>query len=483
VATLNLQTVARLAALENGKAVPVATHLQISIQPEPLILCCMAMAGEATTVHIAACGRFGQPTEYMSVPDPRSRDDQYDLLTWIAFRVEQYYNECREVRAFPQIWVASDGAIKHLDLLANRLRNHRDNPRVKRLGELLAYVTERFPIDGQQALVSATSALRLHYATGQQPAEDEHLGTILTWIDPPAGINVLAAVAMAEQNPMGAKTDPEFDRLILEPRVRSFNTAKRASASAVQLARRAQIIHNALLPVVSRIFEATQTALTILQTRWPQRLPGMDELQRYEAEEFESFMQSRDNGYFVPLRDRPKAAAFKLTERELARKNFEAALRAGDRVALANAGLAGHVLNGTVENPRVVRIGSRNFTYSFDLISEQKTLRVRPRDELHLIRDPRQIVAVRSVQRQRRITRLELEIVKGMRAVGLPSAGSTVVYIPSVPEWEVLMRTRAQMRERLANPPWTHQSENLPPASPSPMARPVDVLASVEAFR
>jgi hypothetical protein len=483
MATVDLETVARLIALEGGRAVPLASHLQIAIQRDALLLCCIAMAGEATTVHIAACGRLGQPAELMSVPDPRFRDEQYELLAWIGVRVERYYGECRERGTFPQIWVASEGAIKHLDLLADRLRFHQVNPAIRRLGELLTYATERYPIDGQQALFSATSGLSQHYATGQQPAEDEHLGAMLTWIDPPADTNVLAAVAVAERTPMGAKTDPEFDRLTLEPLVSQYNAVRRSGATVATLKRRAERIHDALLPVVNSVYEATQAALVILQARWTQRLPGLNELQLREAAEFASFMESRDGGYPIPLRDRPKLAAFKLTEREDARKTFEAALRMDDKVALAKALLTGRVVEGTVENPSQIRVQPRKFLCVFDLVSKQRILRVRPGDEFRLLSDPRLVVIVRSVQRRGRTSRLELEIIKGARAVGLPISASNVIFTPSVPDWDSLMRSRLQLKERLANQPWTHVGDAMPLPVPSRISRPTDLLASVEALR
>jgi hypothetical protein len=280
---VDLGTVARLIAFEQGKASPVASDLQVAIQPDGLVMSCIAMAGEDTTVHIVACGRIGQPAAFMSVPDPRYRDDQYDLFAWIGEQIERYYRTCRQRATHPQIWVSSEAAVKHLDVLSDRLRFNRDRPDVRRFVELLTYATERHPVGGQQALHAATTALRQHYATGQQPAEDEHLGTLLTWIDPPKGRNVLAAVAVAELTPMGVKTDPEFDRNKLDRLVRAYNDARRAGAPAAQLKRRARNIHDTLLTVVSPIFDATQRAVEILRTRWPRRLLALRELQIREA--------------------------------------------------------------------------------------------------------------------------------------------------------------------------------------------------------
>jgi hypothetical protein len=481
---VDLEIIARLVALEQGRGVPVASHLQVAIQPDALVLCCIALAGEDTSVHIVACGRLGQPAEFRSVPDPRFRDDQYDLFAWIGQRIEQYYAQCRQRLTHPQIWVSSDSAVKHLDVLADRLRYNRDRPDVRRFGELLTYATERYPVGGQQSLHAATAALRQHYVTGQQAAEDEHLGTLLTWIDPPLGRNVQAAVALVEQTPMGVKTDPEFDRGTLERLVKAYDDARRAGAPLPLLTRRARNIHDALQNVIAPIYQATQTAVNILLTRWPRTLLSLPELQAREAQEFESFMQSRDGGFFLPLRDKPKAAAFKLTERENALQTIQAAICMGDRVALAKARLGGRILEGSIENPRRVRVRPRIFQSTFDLVSVQRVLRVRPRDELVLLSDPRQTVIVRSVERQGRRTRVQLEILKGKNAVGLPVAGSSAVFTPSVPDWNSLTQARIQLAERLAVQPWTHaDNAAMPGRSPSQCPRPADLLAAVEGLR
>ena len=483
MSAIDLNTVARLLALDRGRAVPVASHRQVTIQPDGLVLCCLAMAGEDTTIHIAAVGRVGRPPEFRSVPDPRTRDDQFGLYEWLADRVEGYFDSCRRSGSYPQIWVSSDAAVTHLDVLADRLRYNNLNARVKRFGELLSYATERWPIDGQQALQSATRALRLHYATGQQEAEDEHLGALLTWIEPPKGRNVLASVAIEEQIPMGVKTDPQFDIGVLEKLVNAYFGAKRRSAGPGELSARAKAVHNGLQPVVARIYEGTQRAIAIVREEFSQPWPALSDLQTLETEAFESFMISRDNGFPLALRDKPKAALFKIAERENARETTEAALRAGDRVALAGARLSGRVLTGTVENPQTIRLGPRRFELSFDLVSVQRVLRVRPRDEFHLLSDSRQVVRVTTVQRTGRLTRVGLVIVKGSRAVGLPATRATAEFIPSVPEWDGLGRLRTQFKTRLAIEPWTHSDRGIPAAVRASVQRPADLLAAVEGLR
>jgi hypothetical protein len=78
-----LPLVGRLRAFEAGQAVPIASHLQIAIQPHALIICSLAMAGEDTTVHAVAVGHAGQAPQFRVVADPRVRDDHFALFTWL----------------------------------------------------------------------------------------------------------------------------------------------------------------------------------------------------------------------------------------------------------------------------------------------------------------------------------------------------------------------------------------------------------------
>jgi hypothetical protein len=481
--SLELDLVARMLAFNAGKAVSIASHLQVSIQPDALVICPVAMAGEDTSVHIVACGSVGQASRIRSVPDPRVRDDQYALFDWLGAQVEAYFLSCRARGTYPQIWVSSAAAADCLDTLADRLRYNRDNTRVKRFGELLSFATERRPIQGQQSLITATGALRLHFATGQQEGEDEHLGTLLTWIEPPRNKNVLAAVAVAELQPMGAKTDPEFDKITLEPLVNAYNTARRAGAASKALERRAQLIENALKPTVIPIYEATQRAIAILRVPGLQPLPALADLAQREANEFESFMRSRDAGYNLTLRDKPKAAAFRLTEREDAKQNTEAAVIHGDRVARARGRLAGHVLTGEVENPQRVRLAPWRFAYRFVVASQQRVLRVRARDELCQLDDPRVRIVVEDVRRTGRVTRVSVRMTGGTRSIGLPQTGTSIDLGPSAPDWDRLLRARTQLRDRLSNAAWTHNGGLVPPPSPASLPRPADPLSAVERMR
>lgn len=469
-----LHVAARLRALQNGQAVPIVSQRQVVIQPHARILTLLSMAGEDTSVHAAAFGGVGEPAQVYVVADPRRRDDQNALLRMLLPLFEDYYARCRAAGSFPQIWVSSTGALSHLDTLADRLR-FTNEPDIRRLGELWTYAGERSPVAGQQALISASGALRLHYATGQQEAEDEHLLALLTWIEPPRGRDIFAAVATAESSPMGVKTDPLFDRTTLQPAITDFHNAQSDAERAFHRSR----IQHMLEGVVRPIYTATQRAVALLsQPRW-QDNGALDELVERESNEFERFMQARDAGYFLPYRDSAKAGAMKIAAREGAVTNVEAGMLRHDHAARERGVVKGSVLRGQLVDVREFHLGPRRFEYDLVLSSNQDSLHLRLGDVLWLMDGATLSIEITEIERHGPFTRVTGRIRKGKTAAKWMSAGPTLDFGPAAPDWPGIGRALARMGTRLANAPWTH-GDVLPPATPSPRARPGDLRAAVE---
>jgi hypothetical protein len=233
--TADIQLLARILAFESGHAVPIASHQRVAIRPQALIICPIAMAGEDTTIHAVAMGTLGALPTVLTVPDPRDRDAQFRLFADFGRHLTLAFEHCRAAGDFPQIIVPSVAAADHLDILADRWRFNNDDAVVRHVGELLTYATERYPIAGQLALLPATTILGMHFTTGQAPSGDAHLGALLAWLDPPSGMSIHAAVAEAEETPMGIHTDPEWDGDVLAPLVTQYNRARRAGATDAQL--------------------------------------------------------------------------------------------------------------------------------------------------------------------------------------------------------------------------------------------------------
>jgi hypothetical protein len=479
----DLELVARLRAYESGRAVRFASHLHLALRPDALLFCPLSMAGEDTTIHCIALGTVGTRPRLLWVPDPRYRDDQYRLFTQLAEIIEPYFQRCFAQHTFPQLWVSSGAAAKLIDVLADRLRFNQQNMRVKQLGELLTYLSLRYGFKGQQSLLVATEALRLHWKTGQQDGEDEHLAALLTWFKPPAGLSIHQAVALTELIPSGVKTDPGFDRDILAPLVQQYNRARKRHAPAAELHQRSTLIRDALAPVAQKIYRNTRRAYLLLQQSGLPPLPSLPQFAQREAQEFASFMQSRGQGHHLPLRDSVRSAAHGLVAREDAEALVSAVLLREDAVERARGRTSGYLLEGSVIQSQRQRLRPYIFQYSAQLRSTQQVLRVRPRDTFVWADDPRLQVEVTAVQRVQGATFITVRLTEGMRSVGLPAPGAVLDLMPSRPDWDRLTRERMHLKTRLQQTPWTHRAGDAPHHTASAVLAPPDPLALVEALR
>jgi hypothetical protein len=478
-----MSLVQRMEAFALGHAERITSHRHVAIQPHALVLAPIVMAGEETDIHIAAVGRIGAPARIRYVADPRRRDDLYArIISWLNRIVDPYFQWCLDHNTYPQLWVSSSAAAKLIDILSDRLRYAR-TPEAERLGHLLTYPGERQHHDGQQTLMAATRALRLHVATGQHVGEDEHLAALLTWIDPPLGVPIWDAVARAEWQPSGIKTDPAFDRLVLARLVQAYNKARRAHAPASALDARARAIGTALVPTVQPIYHDIQRAISFLHDLPCPDLPALSAFEKRETAEFTYFMGHINKGGRLSRRDTIKRAAQGLTAREDAVEQVAAAVRCSDRVARARGRLDGHIITGCIENLQRTREAPRRFRIEFDLVSTQRILRARLGDEIYWADNPRLGVAVTSDQRTGGQARLHVVLTSGSRLFGQLSNGLVLDFTTDKPEWSRLVTDSVHISRVLATPPWTH--DQTPPPPPSPMSGPipVDLLQALEDLR
>lgn len=480
--SLNLELIAKAQAFLNGRAQPFASHRRMAIQDHALVVSPLVMAGEDTAIHILLIGNIDQRPQVYCVPDPRERVKQAELVKKLGMRLRNYFQSCSRQKTYPQLIVTSEAGAKFLDALSEKLRFNKRDQQLSNTGRLLSYFSERRFLDGQQALHTATGILREHWVTGQDPGEDEHLLTLLTWITPPLGQTITQAVDAAERVPMGINTEPIFDQNILVPLIKKYNRALKANTDDNGLNAIAQEIQDALEPIITPIYEATQRAINTFMNLNLPWLPSLEELERREVEEFESFLNGYRQGYFTPLRDKPKRAAFGFVEREGTKENLEASLLLEDRFRRAEGQLQGRVVVGLVDSSEVEKLRPRKFIYRFLLRSSQSVLHVRQGDELFWASDTRLKLLVEDVRRENGNTLISLKIVGGQKSVGLPVLGNLMELVPNIPKWDWHHQVRGQLKERLAQTPWTHDRQGTIPANPTRPV-PINPLANVEALR
>ncbi|MFC9943229.1 hypothetical protein [Streptomyces pratensis] len=397
-----ISTLARLEAVDSGRAQPLATVRHRHLTDGPLVLVPLTTAGEAGAPLGALVGTDRAAPRLLTVAQPRDRDLRFAFLAELAEAVlphiESYADvvepaERNEVDPgtgkkvkvevelcadAAQLIVPSRAGIDFVRLLGRSMRFRRtaeDDPdtpypapaRVPLLGRWLTHYGERARVPGSSLLLAATDLLNRHWATGQSSLEDQHLGALLSWIDPPAGEAGAAAALRAELErdragqlvcpPAGPATDPAFDNRLLAPAIERYDQARSALAAAEdavdadtrlgELSGAEREIRSLLAGVMLPTWDAVWRGLDLLR-----ELPeGVRAEDRWTRDRW-SFTAHRDRVRAgeppQPRRDDAVTAAQKLASRETAQAQLDAQEALDDPLVLAGRRLAGEAFVGEV---------------------------------------------------------------------------------------------------------------------------------------
>jgi len=474
----------RLEAYVRQRAVCSHTHAQIVIQPHAMVWAAVGLSGEDSSLHAVQIGRWNRPPSVTAVAaDPIRGDERERVFDQVAIVLERYFAWCVKRAVAPQLIVTSSSALEHLTNIAEDYRFFRSAPRTAQAARDLTYFAERAPIRGQQAVVSLAEVLSTHWVTPLPPSRERHLGIVLACIECPPGADLMALVLEAERTPMGPVTDPAFDADQLAPLLAKYRRAVRRRHVPAELQRRAQAIREVMTPVTSKLYHAIQRGVGVLIRAHLPPLPAVTEWQRQEVRAFLDTVEASQQGVQYPINDRAKLAAFRLVIREDAQANYEAAVVTDDAFGRARSVCTGQTLAGITENRR--RTGHptrRGHVHTFDVVTTQDELTVRPGDELCLADDPRLVCVVRDYRLIGGQTRVGLRVARGMNVPGVPLDGSEVTMIRAVPDWHRLGRRRAAMAERLRVLPWTHVEGGAAPAT-DPETPPTDLIRALEVLK
>nr|WSY54673.1 hypothetical protein OG999_34100 [Streptomyces sp. NBC_00886] len=397
-----ISTLARLEAVHSGRAQPTATVRHRHLSEHPLVLVPLTTAGEAGAPLGALVGTDRAAPRLLVVPQPRDRDLRFAFLAELADVVLPYIDEyANDVEAAernetdpetgkrvkvevelcadaPQLIVPSRAGIELVRLLGRSMRfrrtaeqdpetPHPAPPRVPLLGRWLTHFGERARVPGSALLLALTEALGRHWATGQSSLEDQHLGALLAWIDPPDGISGAEAALDAELRrdaqgqlvcpPAGPATDPAFDNKLLAPAIERYDRARTALATAEDG-----------LEADDRLGELTAAereirALVESRTRptWDAVWHGLDLLRTLPEGAHAADRWTRDRWSFTghrdrivageppqPRRDDAVTAANKLATREREQARLDAQEALDDPLVMAGRRLAGEAFAGEV---------------------------------------------------------------------------------------------------------------------------------------
>ncbi|MFJ8231360.1 hypothetical protein ACIQ9E_15600 [Streptomyces sp. NPDC094448] len=397
-----IATLARLEALEAGRATPLATVRHRRVSDRPLVFVPLTTAGEAGAPLGALVGTDRDAPRLLTVAQPRDRELRFAFLAELADAVlphlESYADDVELVERAaadpetgkrtkveaelcadaPQIVVPGRAAAEFVRLLGRSMRFRRTSeqdpdtpypapPRVPLLGRWFTHYGERARVPGSSLLLAATDLLNRHWATGQSSLEDQHLGALLAWVDPPDGMSGADAALRAELGrdahgrllcpPAGPATDPVFDNRLLAPAVESYDRLRLRLAAAEDGAHAEGWLGE--LAVAER--EIRRLLLTQLEPTWNAVWRALDLLRELPEGARVPDRWTRDRWSFTAHRDRVRAgeppqprrddavtAARKLAARETAQAELDAQEALDDPLVLAGRRLAGEAFTGEV---------------------------------------------------------------------------------------------------------------------------------------
>ncbi|MCD9592482.1 hypothetical protein [Streptomyces sp. 8ZJF_21] len=392
-----ITTLARMEAVREGRAQPLTTVRHRHLSERPLAFVPLTTAGEAGAPLGAMVGTDRDAPRLLIVAQPRDRDLRFAFLAELAEEIQPYLDSyadgieleerketdpetgkkvpvqvelCEDA---PQLLVPSAAGVAFVRLLGRSMRFRRtaeqdpETPfpapaRVPLLGRWLTHYGERSRVPGSCLLLSLTELLSRHWATGQSNLEDQHLGSLLAWIDPPEGVPGAEAALRAESErdahgqlrcpPAGPATDPAFDNKLLAPAMSRYDAA-RAEVSQGVAGGEARL----------RLAEAELRRLLASQLRptWDALWRGVDLLRSLPEGARVADRWRRDRWSYTGHRDRVRAgeppqpkrddavtAAQKLAARETAQAQLDAHEALDDPLVMAERRLAGEAFAGEV---------------------------------------------------------------------------------------------------------------------------------------
>ncbi|MGW8379939.1 hypothetical protein [Streptomyces sp. ODS28] len=378
-----MSVLARMDAAAAGRAQPAATVRHRHLAERPLVLVPLTTAGETGAPLGAMLGTDPEAPVTLVVPQPRDRDLRFAFLSSLAdvllphlesAQDDVEYEERKEkdpetgkqttVQAelcadAPQLLVPNRPAADFVRLIGRSTRfrrtaeddpeaAHPAPPRVPLLGRWLSQYGERARVPGSCLLLTMTELLTRHWATGQSQLEDQHLPSLLAWIDPPEGLGGAEAALRAETGrdaegqllvpPAGPATDPAFDNRLLAPAIEAYDAGLPGAEERIH-----ELITSQLAPTWRDMWRGIELLRSLPE--------GGRVAERWKRDRW-SYTAHRDRLRAgeppQPRLDDAVTAAQKLAGRELAQARLEAHEALDDPLAMAARRLAGQAFAGEV---------------------------------------------------------------------------------------------------------------------------------------
>ncbi|GAA2274712.1 hypothetical protein GCM10010149_16370 [Nonomuraea roseoviolacea subsp. roseoviolacea] len=345
-----LTSLARLRALDERIAQPIATVRHCHLSERPMVLIPLRMSGEAAAPLAAMLGTRREDPRLLVVTQPRNRDLRFAWAADLAAELLPYIDgflagtetverknadPYERVLDAPQILVPNQTGIAFIRLLGRSTRFRRaDGPypvpeTVPLLGRWLTYFGERAAYPGSSLMAAATEELGRHWASGQSGLEDANLAALMAWITTGPSDDAEDPLVWP---PAGPATDPGFDAEVLAPAIEAGAAERITEALRGQLEPTWRLMWQAV-----DLLRGLPEGASVAQ-RWEQDRGSFSAMAAHIAEGAPP--QAR--------RDGAVAAASRLARMERAQAAYEVQRAYDDPLVMAEYRLTGEAFAGEV---------------------------------------------------------------------------------------------------------------------------------------
>ena len=470
-----LTSLARVIAAQAGRAQPTKTRRHVHLSSRPLVLIPLQLAGEACAPLAAMVGDDRDKPLQLAVYEPRDRNRRFEFAADLAETVLAYIDgyaaaEPEEGQPYPdapQLLVPNLGGVAFARMLGRSTRFRRTDGEyavpaaVPLLGRWLSYYAERSEATGSALLIPLTAALADHWATGQSAMEDANLAALLSWIDPPDGMNGPEAARAAEDPvrypPAGPVTDPTFDNEVLDHLVKAVRDA--AAGGGTPLARAQAATDAALRSQLEPTWELMWRSVDLLRTL-PEAASVPD---RWKSDRWSFTGQVgwlREDGAPQPRRDGAVAAARRLARLEREQQRLAVQRAYDDPLVMAEYRLTGEAFAGTVSAADPARLdtaGKRAKLRPWITVATADEVVLENGTVLRSPDRPGQDATIVDIALSGQLALVTLELKGGMGQAkvappgAMPAVGDEVTYTTLRDEFQ-----RAPEFPERENTPWTH---------------------------
>jgi hypothetical protein len=201
---------ARVIARSRGRAIPIVDNFSLTPDPPLVFGIAPIRVVSEQRVQAIAYGLIEQAPQIITIWNPLNRESN-DLIPF-AQALNGFLESARAANQIPRIWLPHRAALEIIDLLAHRYRRNRNaSAELNSMGSQCKALIEESTFPGQQAVAVACDLLSEHVATGQSPVEDRHLGALLAWLRPRAGVDTIAKADSNSLLPAAAMLERSID--------------------------------------------------------------------------------------------------------------------------------------------------------------------------------------------------------------------------------------------------------------------------------